>query len=370
MRAAIFADQLLYKQPGGIGNYLRQLIPGIARELDSPLVLLHHANPGPRLFPECPNVEEKALPHRRDLTGICWHTVSRPAIESSVGRVDVLHTPSLVYPPSRAPLLATVHDLSILKYPWAFPGTWRFFHRRGLQLILKHASIIFADSKSTAADLRVLAGRKDPRVRVVPLGVERVGRPDKAFVAEVLKKYDLEPGFLLFVGTIEPRKNLTRLVQAYTSFNGREKLQTGELVLAGPAGWMGKRELSHILSQRGVRWLGFVPQEELEALYAAAAIFVYPSLYEGFGLPVLEALARGVPVVTSNTSSLREVGEGVALLVDPQDPKEIGKAIRRLLDDEEMREELAGKGKDRAAQFPWERTVEMTLAAYREAAGG
>ena len=370
MRVGIFADQLNYAQPGGIGTYLHNLIPGLAERSDSSLLLFHHSKTRPSLFPDLPKIEEAIIPHRRDLTGISWHSIGRPRIERYVGELDVVHTPSLVFPPAEAPLVATVHDLCIVKYPWAFPSRWRVFHRRGLQLILKHARIILADSNSTCDDLRSLAHQRDPRVRIVPLGVQAAPAPGREAVRKVLEKYDLKEDYILFVGTIEPRKNLSRLVQAYASFNGDEKRKTGELVLVGPAGWMGRRELSRMLSQHGVRWLGFVPQQELEAIYASAALFVYPSVYEGFGLPVLEAMARGVPVVTSNTSSLREVGEGVALLVDVEDPMEMGRAIRRLMGDPEMRAELAEKGKERASEFSWDRTVDLTLEAYGEAAGG
>jgi glycosyltransferase involved in cell wall biosynthesis len=369
LRAGIFADQLFYAQPGGIGTYLKELIPGIAGKDDSRLLLFHHAKSGSGLFPELGNIEETRIPHRRDVMGLSWHLIKRPAVERYIGETDVVHTPSLVFPPTAAPLVATVHDLCILKYPWAFPTRWRVFHRRGLQLILKHARIILADSESTCEDLRKIAGRRDPRVRTVALGVNKPRKPKKEAVASVLARYELEPGFLLYVGTIEPRKNLSRLAKAYASFNGGEKRKAGELVLVGPAGWMGRRELSGLLAQHGIRWLGFVPQEDLEALYAAAALFVYPSIYEGFGLPVLEAMARGVPVVTANSSSLREIGEGVALLVDPEDPMEIGRAIKRLVGDARMRKELAAKGKERAGEYPWQRTIDLTYEAYREAAG-
>jgi glycosyltransferase involved in cell wall biosynthesis len=370
MRVAVFADQLFYRQPGGIGTYLRHIVPGIAERMeDGSLVLAHHGGGEKPLFPGLDKVEEISLPWRRDAMGLSWHTLGAPRVERFLGGLDALHAPSLVFPPSRAPLVATVHDLCVLRYTEMFPARWRAFHRRGLQLILRHARVILADSRSTRDDLRSLTGKDDARVRVVPLGVEVRDSPPNAAVEVVLSKHGLEPGFMLFVGTIEPRKNLARLVRAYSSFTTEEKRRSGELVLVGAAGWMGKKELARILSQAGVRWLGYLPREELEALYAAARLFVYPSLYEGFGLPVLEAMARGLPVVTSNTSSLREIGEGVALLVDPHDPMEMGRAIRRLAESEELREQLGAAGRERAAEYPWDRTCELTLEAYKEASG-
>jgi alpha-1,3-rhamnosyl/mannosyltransferase len=223
------------------------------------------------------------------------------------------------------------------------------------------------DSESTRRDLESLTGGDDPRTMVIPLGVDIPPEPGEEEVEAVLGKHDLSAGYMLFVGTIEPRKNLSRLVQAYTSLGAEEKRKAGELVLVGSAGWMGRRELTRVLSQQGVRWLGFLPQAELEAVYAAAGFFVYPSLYEGFGLPVLEAMARGLAVVTSRTSSLREVGEGVALLVDPEDPRDISIALGKMIADPDLRRELARKGKDRAAAFSWDRTVDLTLKAYNAA---
>lgn len=368
MRIALFADQLFYEQPGGIGTYLRHLVPGVAGRLGGgTLLLAHHGPAGGCAFPGLAGVEETSLGARRDVMGLAWHTVGLPRLERFLGKLDLAHAPSLVYPPSRAPLAATVHDLCIIKYPGAFPARWRTFHRAGLSRILRHARVILADSDSTREDLRTLAGGSDPRVRVVPLGVDVPPEPDEDEQRVVMEKHGLTPGFILFVGTIEPRKNLSRLVRAYASFSAGEKARSGDLVLVGSPGWMGRRELSRILSQGGVRWLGYLPQRELEAVYRAAAIFVYPSVYEGFGLPVLEAMARGIPVVTSDSSSLREVGEGVALLVDPSDDIELRKAMRRLIDDGDMRRELAEKGRERATEYPWERTVELTMEAYGDA---
>lgn len=371
MRAALFADQLFYKQPGGIGTYITNLVPGMAGVLEGDLlVLVHHGRAGERLFAGLEGVEEKRLPWRRDVTGVSWHTLGLPKLEGYLGELDLVHTPALIYPPSRAPLVATVHDLIVLKYPAAFPSRWRHFHRRGLSLILRHASVIMCDSRSTFDDLCTLEGERDPRLRVVPMGVRPPPEVVEDEIDAVLEKFGLQPGFLLFVGTLEPRKNLPRLVEAYSSLSEDERSRCGQLVLAGAKGWIDEGELSRLRSRPGVRFLGYLPQDELEALYRAASVFVYPSLYEGFGLPVLEAMARGLPVVTSETSSMRELGEETALLVDPLDGLELRRAITRLVEDAALREELSARGRERARGFTWERTAELTLQAYRDAARG
>ncbi len=367
MRIAIFADQLFYRQPGGIGTYIRHLVPGLAEELPEASFLLAHHGPSAAepLFP-CERTTMRRLPSRRDVTGLLWHTVEKPLLESYLGPLDLVHAPSLVCPPSEAPLVATVHDLCVLRFPGAFPARWRVFHRRGLTLILRRAKRILVDSYSTARDLHVLGGKRDGRICVVPLGVDRPPDVGEEEVDKVLRKHRLSPGYLLFVGTVEPRKNLSRLVQAYASLDLADRKAVGELVLVGAPGWMGRRELSRILSQDGVRWLGHLPEGELEAVYRGAGIFVYPSLYEGFGLPVLEAMARKIPVITSRTSSLLELAEGAAFLVDPEEVMEIRRAMRRLIRDGELRAQLAELGAGRAAEYPWSRTVRLTGEAFRE----
>lgn len=370
LRIAVFADQLFYRQPGGIGTYLRHLVPGLARGLPgAEFLLVHHGPEGADLFAGTEGVTMKRLPGRREVTGMLWHGAGRPFLERHLGPLELVHAPSLVYPPSRAPLVATVHDLCVVRFPGAFPARWRLFHRRGLVLLLRKASALLADSQSTAQDLRSLVGKGDPRLRVVPLGVDDPPPVSGEEVEMVLDKHGLRPGYLLFVGTIEPRKNLSRLVQAYASLDSAVKEKTGGLVLVGPRGWLGGWELSRVLSQDGVRWLGFLPREELEAVFRGALLFAYPSLYEGFGLPVLEAMARGVPVITSRTSSLREVAEGAAFLVDPEEVMDLRKALRRLIGDGELRARLGELGRQRAAEYPWSRTVELTLEAYRELLG-
>jgi glycosyltransferase involved in cell wall biosynthesis len=370
MRAAIFADQLFYKQPGGIGTYLRRIVPELAERLDEgSLVLAHHGPEDKLLFPGLEKVEEVRLPQRRDVLGMSWHTLGFPPLERYLGEFDLAHAPSLVYPPSRAPLVATIHDLTVIKHPGAFPRKWRHFHARGLKLILRHSKVVLCDSRSTYDDLCSLTGNRDQRMRVVPLGVGPPGEVDEEEVEKILAKHGLQAGYILFVGTLEPRKNLSRLVSAYAALGEEEKERSGELVLVGAPGWMEEEELSRLQAQPGVRRLGYLPQDELEAIYGGAMLFVYPSLYEGFGLPVLEAMARGLPVVTSRTSSMREVGEGAALLVDPADEREIRRAIQRLVDDEDLREELASKGRKRAADFTWDRTAELTLQAYKDTIG-
>ncbi len=367
MRIAIFADQLFYRQPGGIGTYLRHLVPGLARELtDAELLLAHHGPEEADLFRGTERVAMRRLAGRRDVTGVLWHTLGRPLMERYLGNLDLVHAPSLVYPPSRAPLVATVHDLCVVRFPGAFPTQWRLFHRRGLDLLLRDSRVLLVDSRATADDLRSLLGRSDPRVRVVPLGVGEPPALSEEDVERVLAKHGLRPGYLLFLGTIEPRKNLSRLVQAYASLDPAVRKRAEGLVLVGARGWLGGWELSRVLSQDGVRWLGFLPPEELEAVFRGALLFVYPSLYEGFGLPVLEAMARGIPVITSRVSSLLEVAEGAAFLVDPEEVMDIRKALRRLIGDGELRGQLAELGRERARQYPWDRTVELTVQAYRE----
>ncbi|MFH2128125.1 MAG: glycosyltransferase family 1 protein, partial [Pseudomonadota bacterium] len=231
---------------------------------------------------------------------------------------------------------------------------------------------LIAPSTFTAEELVELYPATRGRVRVVPEAVLPVYRPatDPAPVREVLARHGLERPYLLFVGTLEPRKNLVRLLAAY------ERLVAGgqdefDLVLAGGTGWKAgpiEEALSHSPVRERIRRLGYVPGPDLPALYQGAWALVYPSLYEGFGLPVLEALACGVPVVTSAAASLPEVGGDAALYLDPEDPEQLWDALERITGQPGLREDLAAKALAQAGRFSQEAMGRAALAVYREAA--
>lgn len=370
MRVAFYVDQLFYRQPGGIATYLKGLLPRLAPLLgDEPVLFYHH--PGRECDREAGLPGRKApLGMARETAALLWHTVGFPRIERLLGSMDLLHLPSLFFVSSRAPLVATVHDLAVLRFPHLFPYRWRVLHGRALRLIFGRARLILCDSASTEADLlAAFPGRSRPATRVVPLGVEPPREMAEDEVRARLGRMGLRPGYLLYVGTLEPRKNLSRLASAWRKVTERGVAGERELVLVGPMGWLGEREREQVLSLPNFRWLGYRSPDDLEALYRGADVFVYPSLYEGFGLPVLEAMARGIPVVASSTPALVEVSGDAALFPDPLSEEEIARAIEELLRDEEARRELARAGTKRASAFTWERTAQMTYESYLEVLG-
>jgi len=291
-----------------------------------------------------------------------WQWLRHPVVERATGPVDVVHDAGYVVPPSNAPLVATVHDLFFLDYPEHYTWHSRAVLRRGLDLARRHARLVICPSRATMDACRAAAIDPD-RLRLVPWGV-RMRTLGGSEAAEVRRRYGIERPYVLFCGTREPRKNLPRVLEAFRRI-ARTDL---DLVLAGPPGW--KEDLSDEMpSLEGlVRPLGFVPPDDLDALYAGASVMVYPSLGEGFGLPVLEAMAHGVPVVTSAGTATEEVAGDAALLVDPLDTDAIAGGIERVLDDRALAESLGAAAKVRAASFSWDRSAELVAAVYAEAA--
>ncbi len=368
MRLAIFADQLLYKIPGGIGSYLRGLIPALL-ELDGDFnYLLFHCGPADkRLDLEGKPVEERRIPGGRSLMGVAWHYLDFPSIERFVGSIDLLHAPALVVPSCRAPLVVTIHDLAVMKYPQYFQPRWRMFLSRGLELALRKARLLLAVSQSTASDLSAILKDDDKRIRVIPNGVSPP-RPITGRQREEIKtRLRLPQKYFLFLGTLEPRKNLGRLLDAYLLFQERNRTDIG-LVLAGAPGWEEREVVLKAKEMDSVTITGLVSQQELEALFHGATAMIYPSLYEGFGLPVLEAMVRGVPVVTSDLSSLPEIVGDAALLVDPYDILAMAEAMEKIATDEGLRRALVKKGVEKAGEFTWEKAAKATREAYLEAA--
>ena len=258
---------------------------------------------------------------------------------------DVLHCPTYRGPMrSRVPLVVTVHDLAIFRHPEAFNRWTRAYSPRVVPRVLATAQRVIAVSEFTRQELIELLRVPDEKIRVVPNAVG----DEFTNVGEAA-----EGDYVLAVGTLEPRKNLARLVEAVQ----RTKR---ELRVVGARGWGGVE-----VGGNGVRWLGEVSDRELARLYRGAACVAYPSLYEGFGIPVLEAMACGAPVVTTRGTAMEEVADGAAVLVDARDPAEIAAGIERAATD---RDELVARGLERASQFRWDAVAAATVQVYREAA--
>ena len=232
---------------------------------------------------------------------------------------------------------------------------------------------VICNSVSTKTDVCEITSVDPQRVFVTPFAAPRDifrPEPDTARIGATLEKHGIPgPGYVLSLCTLEPRKNLARLVRAFFALVETQRLHDLHLVLTGPAGWKSQELYASLGARPELRdriiLPGFVPDEDLSALYSGAGLFVYPSLYEGFGLPALEAMQCGVPVVTSRTSSLPEVVGADAITVDPKDEDAIAEAMRRVLEDADLARELRRRGLARSATFSWSRTVAETVAAYR-----
>jgi glycosyltransferase involved in cell wall biosynthesis len=288
-------------------------------------------------------------------------------------RPDVAHFTNGMIPPfPSVPTVVTVHDMSLRLYPDCHPLRRLIINRPLLSVAIRAATSIVTVSNSARSDLRQQHGVSEGRVSVVYEAAHARFRPiaDCTRLDEVRRRYGLPQRFVLYVGTIEPRKNLPRLVKAFAA--ARARGIPHELVCAGPYGWS-SRDLTDVIDRAGVRpqvhFTGYVPVDDLPAIYNLAEIFAFPSMYEGFGLPVVEAMACGTPVVTSNTSSLAEIASGSAETVDPYNVDALAASFVRLANDAARRRELSERGIARARQFSWTRTAREMLAVYQRAAG-
>ena len=287
-----------------------------------------------------------------------WLRAGWPKVEAATGPVDLVHATSIIPAATSHPLVVTVHDLAFLHDPSHFTPRGVSVFRRSLEIVKRRAARVVCVSQATLEDC-LDNGLSEMQVRHVPNGVTHVAVSAER-IDDVRRVYGLPSSYLLFVGTLEPRKNLARLVQAVESLGN----DLPPLVVAGASGW--GENLSSMLSSTAkekVKLLGFVPSDDLPALYAGASAFCYPSLREGFGLPILEAMSQGTPVVTSQGSSTEEVSGGAAVLVNPTDVASIADGILRAL---ENRERWSRAGLARSQSMTWDETAARTHDVYRE----
>jgi len=359
---AVVLTQCWHRVPGGTATSVLDLVTAVQSRGGADLVAVGPRGGAPQAGyePPVPVVRTSLpLPYLYD----SWHSLRRPHLPRAAGALDVVHVTAPVVPPTgRTPMVATVHDLFPVTRPELLTSRGARLLRRGLEIIRDTAAVVMVPTEVVAADCRAF-GIDANRLRVVPWGATPVD-PQPAEVDALRVRYDIDGPYVLFVGTLEPRKNLARLVQAVARL-GRDDLT---LVVAGPEGW---GEDLPDPSAAGVRAVltGHVPSADLPALMAGAAAFCFPSLAEGFGLPVLEAMVAGAPVVTSAGTACAEVAGDAALLVDPLDVDSLAGGLDQVLDDADLADRLRAAGRARAATFTWSAVADAAVAAYTDTAG-
>ncbi len=284
--------------------------------------------------------------------------------------VDLLHVQYFVPPASRSPVVLTVHDISFAVHPEFFIRKDRLLLNALVPWSLRRADRIITDAEFTKREMVRVHGLDPERIEVIPLAADPRYRPlDKEHCRKVIaERHDTADGFMLYVGTLQPRKNVATLIHAYTMFRKRTGLPH-KLVIVGKPKYKFKSVLDAIHEsgfESDIVFTGFVDDDDLPVYYNAADVFVFPSLYEGFGLPPLEAMACGTPVIAANSSCIPEVVGDAAILADPGDPGDFCDAMTRVLGDPRKVTEMQTKGTARAKQFSWDRTARETIKVYRD----
>jgi glycosyltransferase involved in cell wall biosynthesis len=356
----------------GVGYYTEHLLHHLAREVESSgdelIVISNQAIDVSQPLPRHVSVYQK----QRFPLRVAWMQMLAGRVLNDI-RADVAHfTNGMIPLGTSAARVVTIHDMSLKLYPECHPMRRRLINRPLTTLAANVADAIVAVSHSARRDL--LAFHNIPEARVIVL--HEAAGPGFTVITDQVKRgrirmrYALPERFMLYVGAIEPRKNLPRLVEAFAA--ARKAGIAHELVCVGPYGWS-SRDLYAFVDRLGLRravhFTGYVPAEDLPVIYNLAEFFVFPSIYEGFGLPVVEAMACGTPVITSNTSSLDEIAAAAALTVDPYDVDAVTSAIVRLASDSSVRHELSHRGLARAREFSWSRSAKEMLALYGRLVG-
>ena len=370
LRPRIAVDlRALVPPPTGIGVYTRSLLTALAR-LESARYLGWSQRPIRR--PDALQRLGVVLETQPAPLGLLWQQARLPR-RLRRGGIDLFWSPLMTLPLRRSPVptVITIHDLTVLTHPEAHRLKVRASLLPFLRRSVEKAAAIVAISKATASDIRRFFPGHESRTHVVYNGVApdfSPAPPDE--VQEIRRQTGHPEGYLLYVGTLEPRKNVHRILDAWERLRA-DRSSVPPLVIAGAPGWRNSalRQRLGDLSAKGVKVLGHLPRPELIRLYQGARIFLYPSLYEGFGLPPLEAMACGIPTIASNVSSLPEVVGDAGLQVPPQDPEALATAIASLLDDASLAHRLSSEGVQRARRFSWDRCAREMEAVFFEILG-
>lgn len=365
MRIGVDA-RLMQHQPAGITRYTRHLLQELAKlnRHDEFITFQHRRHRTPLI--------EQANFRRATLYAPVHNRIEQTllAIELVRFSLDLLHSTDFIPPLyTTVPTVITVHDLAFLHWPHFLTKDSAAYYGQ-IDRAVRHAQHIIVPSESTKQDLTAMLGVPPIKISVIYEAADElfVPLPLEKTRAEVMKKYHLPESFILFVGTIEPRKNVDGLIRAFHHLCNKYGVNDTALVIAGGGGWLYDETLELIRQlklEQSVFLLGRVADEELHKLYVAARCHVLAAHYEGFGLPPLEAMACGTPTIVSNVSSLPEVVGDAALLVDPANWEEIAVAIHRLLSDDQLHAELREKGLQRASYFNWESAARRTMEVYQ-----
>lgn len=354
----------------GIQHYIRALVPELVMQATAHQIVLY-GELSQLAVPAGERIRwvASSRPLRSGLQRVLWEQTVLPRLLRREG-VDVFFSPAFILPMGwEGAGVVTVHDLNFEVSPETIHPIRRAYLRHITRWSVHRARKVIAISQSTASDIVRLYGVPDEKLVVIPYGLDAIFTPDNARALEpvVRQRYSLPERFLLFVGTLEPRKNLPRLLEAYAL--ARRHADLPPLVLAGAPGWQHKRILAQareLRIEKHVVLAGYISREYLPGMYAAASALLYPSLYEGFGLPPLEAMGCGTPVLASRTSAMPEVMGDGGVLVDPHHVQQIADGILRITRDELLRRQVVEQGLERAKRFRWDEAARRTLEVIEE----
>ena len=364
-------------QGGGIGRYTRELVQAlVATDSDSAYTFFSAKRPltlpVPNPLPTADNVQHRPAPLDERWLYRLWYRARLPLpVQWVTGQLDLFHSPDFVLPPvsGNIPTLLTVHDLSFIHYPENYPESLVNYLNKAVPWSVQRATHVLADSQATKRDLEQIWNVATDKITVLYSGVNGRFQPitDQTRQQTVREKYGLgQRPLLLSVGTVQPRKNYQMLIRAFAQV--ADDLPHN-LVIAGGKGWLYDDMLAEIERQGidgRVYFIGFVDDDDLPTLYSIASAFAFPSIYEGFGLPLLEAMACGVPVLTSNASCLPEVAGKATIQIDPRDESGWAQAISQILTDMDLRTKLVADGFRQARQFSWQKSAQQLLSIYRQ----